>query len=43
MYLNDNLKYLRKMNNMKQEDVAEALGYKSYTTISKWEDGVSLS
>lgn len=41
MYLNNNLKYLRKMNNMKQEDVAEALGYKSYTTISKWEDGVS--
>lgn len=41
MYLNDNLKYLRKINNMKQEDVAETLGYKSYTTISKWEDGIS--
>lgn len=41
MYLNENLKYLRKINNLNQEDIADKLGFKSYTTISKWEEGVS--
>ena len=41
MYIGENIKYLRLQNNMSQEDLATALGYKSYTTITKWESGVS--
>lgn len=36
-----NLRYLRKKNHMSQEDLANKLGYKSFTTIQKWESGVS--
>ena len=32
---------MRKKKNFSQEYVAEKLGYKSYTTIQKWESGVS--
>ena len=32
-----NIRYLRKKNEWSQEYVAEKLGYKSYTTIQKWE------
>lgn len=41
MYISENIKYLRTQNNMSQEELATALGYKSYTTITKWESGVS--
>lgn len=41
MYLGNNIRYLRKAHGMSQEQLSEALGYKSYTTIQKWESGVS--
>ncbi|MCD8208488.1 MAG: helix-turn-helix domain-containing protein [Bacteroidales bacterium] len=36
-----NIRYLRRKHNYSQEYLAEKLGYKSYTTIQKWEMGVS--
>lgn len=39
--LGKNIRYLRKINNMSQDTLAEKLGYKSYTTIQKWEMGTS--
>lgn len=36
-----NIRYLRKRNEWSQEYIAEKLGYKSYTTIQKWEMGTS--
>lgn len=39
--LANNIRYLRKKKNYSQEYVAEKLGYKTYTTIQKWETGVS--
>ena len=42
MKFNENLRYLRKLNNMSQDELAEKLGYKSFTTIQKWEDGTSF-
>lgn len=41
MYLADNIRYLRKNRHMSQEDLADLLGYKSFTTIQRWEDGSS--
>lgn len=41
MALAKNIRYLRKQNEWSQDDLAEKLGYKSYTTIQKWESGVS--
>lgn len=41
MYIGKNIRYLRNKRNYSQEDLARALGYKSYTTITKWESGVS--
>lgn len=41
MSFSNNLRYLRKKYNMSQEDLANKLGYKSFTTIQKWESGVS--
>lgn len=41
MYIGKNIRYLRSKRNCSQEDLAKALGYKSYTTITKWESGVS--
>lgn len=41
MCLAQNIRYLRKKKNMSQDLLAEKLGYKSYTTIQKWESGVS--
>lgn len=35
-----NIKYLRKQNNMTQQELAEKLGLKSHTTINKWETKV---
>ncbi len=42
MTLHKHLKALRKNNGLSQQEVATALGYKSFTTIQKWEDGSSL-
>ena len=36
-----NIRYLRKVNNMSQDDLAKKLNYKSFTTIQKWENGDS--
>lgn len=41
MILAKNIRYLRKIHNWSQDYVADKLGYKSYTTIQKWEMGVS--
>ena len=41
MTLAKNIRYLRKANNLSQEDIARKLNYKSFTTIQKWEDGTS--
>lgn len=41
MCLGENIRFLRKQRNMSQETLANKLGYKSYTTIQKWESGVS--
>lgn len=39
MYFKENLRYLRKKYHITQNDLAEKFGYKSFTTIQKWEDG----
>lgn len=39
MEFKDNLRYLRRINKLSQDELAEKLGYKSFTTIQKWEDG----
>lgn len=36
------LRELRLKNNLEQTDVANAIGYKSFTTVSKWENGKNL-
>lgn len=41
MNFSKNLRYLRKLKNMSQDDLADLLGYKSFTTIQKWESGIS--
>lgn len=41
MSLARNIRYLRKKQGWGQDVLAEKLGYKSYTTIQKWESGVS--
>lgn len=41
MILPNNIRYLRRSRGWSQEHLAELLGYKSYTTIQKWETGVS--
>lgn len=41
MSLADNIRFLRRKQGMSQDKLAELLGYKSYTTIQKWESGVS--
>lgn len=41
MTLANNIRYLRKKQGWSQDYLAEQLGYKSYTTIQKWESGVS--
>ena len=41
MCLAKNIRYLRKKYNYSQDYMAEILGYKSYTTIQKWEMGIS--
>lgn len=39
MEFKENLRYLRRSNKMSQDELAERLGYKSFTTVQKWEDG----
>lgn len=41
MGLGDNIRYLRIKRGYSQDYIAEKLGYKSYTTIQKWESGAS--
>jgi transcriptional regulator with XRE-family HTH domain len=41
MYFGKNLRCLRKEHSLSQEDIANRLGYKSYTTIQKWESDVT--
>lgn len=36
-----NIRYLRRKIGLSQQELADALGYKSFTTIQKWEDGTS--
>ena len=42
MEFKDNLRYLRKVNKMSQDELADKLGYKSFTTVQKWEDGTAF-
>lgn len=42
MNFKENLRYLRRTNNVSQDDLAASLGYKSFTTVQKWEDGTSF-
>ena len=37
-----NIRYLRKKHQLSQQDLANNFGYKSFTTIQKWEDGTSI-
>lgn len=41
MKFKNNLRALRKANNLTQDDLAHKLGYKSFTTVQKWEDGTA--
>lgn len=41
MYLGNNIRYLRKSRSLSQGSLAELLGYRSFTTIQKWEDGTN--
>lgn len=36
------IRKVRKAHNMSQKELAETLGYKTYTTISKWEANLSM-
>ena len=37
----DKMRFYRKLRGISQEALADKLGYKSFTTIQKWEDGTS--
>ena len=39
--IGDNIRYLRKSHGMSQDELAEKLGYKSFTTVQKWESNLS--
>ena len=41
MGFSNNIRFLRKQRNLTQEELAEMVGYKSFTTIQKWEAGDS--
>ena len=41
MCLGENIRFLRTKKGSSQDDIANKLGYKSFTTIQKWESGVS--
>ncbi len=42
MNFNEHLKQLRKEKGYSQNDLASHFGYKSFTTIQKWEDGSAM-
>ena len=42
MVIGKNIRYLRKKANMSQDELAKKLGYKSFTTIQKWETGGAI-
>lgn len=42
MSFSNNIRYLRRLNHVSQNDLANLLGYKSFTTIQKWEDGTTI-
>lgn len=42
MKLSERIKQLRKEKGMSQQDLANVFGYKSFTTIQKWEDGSAM-
>ena len=37
----NNIRFIRRQRNISQEELAEMVGYKSFTTIQKWETGDS--
>ena len=37
-----NFRYLRRKNRYSQNQIADEFGYKSFTTIQKWEDGTAV-
>lgn len=37
----DKIRYYRRLKGISQRTLAENLGYKSFTTIQKWEDGTA--
>lgn len=41
MSLSDNIRYFRRLRELSQDDIAKKLGYKSFTTIQKWETGMA--
>lgn len=41
MRLSDNIRRFRRLRDLSQEDIAKKLGYKSFTTIQKWETGMA--
>lgn len=41
MGFSNNIRFLRKQRNLTQEELADMVGYKSFTTIQKWETGDS--
>lgn len=41
MRLSENIRHFRKLRNLSQDEIAKRLGYKSFTTIQKWETGAS--
>ena len=41
MCLGENIRFLRTKKGYSQDDIANMLDYKSFTTIQKWESGVS--
>lgn len=41
MAFNKNIKFLRIKRGWSQEELATRLGYKSFTTIAKWESGIA--
>ncbi|MDO4500260.1 MAG: S24 family peptidase [Erysipelotrichaceae bacterium] len=42
MKFKENLRFLRRSNHMSQNELADLLGYKSFTTVQKWEDGTTF-
>ncbi len=42
MEFKDNLRFLRRSSGMSQDELAAKLGYKSFTTVQKWEDGTAF-